>query len=306
MFQDLRAAPGLVTRFQGCFWPFNILFAGFIALGFALATQAQPVITPQPGYTILWDGNDGVFFGSTTPDNVALARHGGQAFGSGQLFPEGVGQAIDNVIDGFSDNAHSWISGSEMVPTNVDLSAGPFIGVRFTSTIAISSIAWGRDNSIAAQVNGYPDRWQTVYTLQVTTVANPDAGTIETGDPATGWVTLGTVKYEGQSSAFRPWVRHRYDVTQGGNPIQATGLRIKVSDGSTDIDEIEVNAPVPVQPATLSITRQANAVVISWTSTGTLQVADEVTGPYIDVVGATNPMTFSTTTDNRKYFRVRQ
>ena len=137
-------------------------------------------------------------------------------------------------------------------------------------------------------------------------MGNPDAGTTETGDPATGWVTLGTVKYEGQSSAFRPWVRHRYDVTQGGNPIQATGLRIKVSDGSTDIDEIEVNAPVPVQPATLSITRQANAVVISWTSTGTLQVADEVTGPYIDVVGATNPMTFSTTTDNRKYFRVRQ
>ena len=89
----------------------------------------------------------------------------------------------------------------------------------------------------------------------------------------------------------------RYDVAQGGNPIQATGLRIKVSWDSIAIDEIEVYAP-----ATLSITGQA----ISWTGGGVLQAANEVTGPWIDVAGATNPMTFSPTPGNRKFFRVKQ
>jgi len=251
------------------------------------------------GYSVQWDGNDGQFSGASVPDNVALARKGGQAFGSGQLFPNGGPHDIDNVIDGFYGNGSSWISGSEMVPTNVDVSAGPFVGVRFTNTIAISSIAWGRENTITAQTGGYPDRWQGTYTLQVTTVVKPDASTTETGNPTTGWVTLGTVAYsDAQTSpTFRPWMRHRYDVAQGGNPIQATGLRIKVSWDAIAIDEIEVYAL-----ATLFITGQA----ISWTGGGVLRAADEVTGPWIDVAGATNPMTFSPTPGNRKFFRVKQ
>ena len=109
----------------------------------------------------------------------------------------------------------------------------------------------GRENNETTQAGGYPDRWQGVYTLQVTTKANPDAGTTATGNAATGWVTIGTVTTgEAQKSAtFRPWMRHLYNVAHGGNPIQATGLRIKVSWAAIDIDEIEVNAPIPVRSA---------------------------------------------------------
>ena len=301
MFQDLHAVRGLAQRNQDCGRPFKILLAGFIALGFALATQAEPVITSQPGYTILWDGNDGEFSGASVPDNVARASNGGQAFGSSQYSPDGGDHDIDKVINGNYGNGNGWISGFEMMPSPLDLSAGPFIGVRFPSVIAISSIVWGRENNMAAQSGGYPDRWQGVYTLQATTVVNPDAGTTETGDPATGWVTLGTVQYLGTTFAFRPWMRHRYNVAQGGNPIPATGLRIKVSWNAISIDEIEVYAL-----ARLSITRQASDVVVSWTGGGALQAAGEVTGPWIDVAGATNPMTVSTAPDNRKFFRVRQ
>jgi len=256
------------------------------------------IIKSSADYTLQWDGNDGDFLGASVPDNVALASKGGQAFGSGQLFPDGGAHDIDNVIDGFYGNGRSWISGTNMVPPNVDLSAGPFIGVRLTNTIAISSIAWGRENTVATGA----DRWQGIYTLQVTSVRNPDASTSETGDPATGWVTIGTVEYRGQSTAFRPWLRHRYDVAKGGNPIQATGLRIKVSNDGIDIDEIEINPSLPK----LFVTRQANGIVISWPSAAKLQAADEVTGPWLNVTDATNPMTFSTTTGGRKFFRARQ
>src|SRR5262249_29701278 len=90
------------------------------------------------------------------------------------------------------------------------------------------------------------DRTLGTYTLQYTTVDSPDASTPDTSDATTGWATIGTIQYlaGAEDANFTSYLRHRFDLAQGGNPIPATGLRIKVSDGRTDIDEIEVN-PIP-------------------------------------------------------------
>ena len=85
------------------------------------------------------------------------------------------------------------------------------------------------------------DRALGTYTLQVTQAANAGKDTPETGDPTTGWVTVGSLTYLAAGPAFTPYLRHLYSVARGGAPINATGLRIKVSDGNMDIDEIEVN-----------------------------------------------------------------
>ena len=203
--------------------PLNILAAALIVFGLACGVQAQPVISSQAGYTITWDGNDGEYSGLSVPNNAAKASNGSQAFGSGQLIADGTaGQHMTNVNNGTYGNGSSWINGTFDVPSPLDTAspaggATSFIGIRFTNTIAISSIAWGRDNT----TGGSFDRWQTVYTLQVTTVANPDGGTTTTGNAATGWVTIGTVTTgNAQTNAtFRAWLRHRYNVAQGGNPI---------------------------------------------------------------------------------------
>ena len=229
--------------------PLNILAAALIVFGLACGVQAQPVISSQAGYTITWDGNDGEYSGLSVPNNAAKASNGSQAFGSGQLIADGTaGQHMTNVNNGTYGNGSSWINGTFDVPSPLDTAspaggATSFIGIRFTNTIAISSIAWGRDNT----TGGASDRWQTVYTLQVTTVANPDGGTTTTGNAATGWVTIGTVTTgNAQTNAtFRAWLRHRYNVAQGGNPIPATGMRIVCAWNAAAIDEIEVNAPVP-------------------------------------------------------------
>ncbi|MDB6038822.1 MAG: hypothetical protein JWM99_2663, partial [Verrucomicrobiales bacterium] len=221
------------------------------------------VITPQVPFSLKWDGNDGEFSsvsaGASAPQNDALAANGSTAFGSGQYFPNGGIHDIDNVIDGLYGNSHSWIMGPNEIDPNIDPAAGTFIGVKFSKKIAIKSIAFGRDN-----MNQIPDRWQGIYTLQSTTVSDPGVATTETGDPATGWTTLGTIEYTGQAPPdFNPWLRHRYDVASAdGSAIQATAIRIKVSSDATDIDEIEVN-PSSVPPPPVIIT-SSGAYLIGW------------------------------------------
>lgn len=239
--------------------------AGLQALSDGLVT-----IGSESGYSITWDGNDGDFFspnpGASAPANAALATGGAKAFGSGQLFADGSIHDIDNVIDGLYGNSKSWIPGAQQVDPSVAPGGEAFIGVDFGKAIPITTIAWGRDNGnnpgdcCGGQLR---DRWQGIYTLQVTTAANPGAGTAETGDAATGWATIGAVEYSGQAAPdFNPWLRHRYSVAKGGNPIQATGLRIKVSSEATCIDEIEVNPSGVPRPA--MVIQKAAGYSISW------------------------------------------
>lgn len=211
----------------------------------AQAAHPRVSITPAAGFTISWDGNNGGFFnaaaGAGPSNNVALASNGTAAFGSSEL-NFGV-HFIANVNDGLYGNTHSWIPDFTVPDPN------PFIGLRFSSSLNVSSIAWSRDNgdtTESACSGTCKDRAVGIYTLQFTTVASPDASTPDTGDAATGWANIGTVQYLAgtDDASFSAYLRHRFDVAQGGSPIAATGIRIKVPDATADIDEIEVN-PIP-------------------------------------------------------------
>jgi hypothetical protein len=56
-------------------------------------------------------------------------------------------------------------------------------------------------------------------------------------------------------------------------------------------------------PVTINFQTSGGSMILNWT-TGTLQSADQVQGPYTDVVGATSPYTVSFT-ESQKFFRVR-
>lgn len=62
---------------------------------------------------------------------------------------------------------------------------------------------------------------------------------------------------------------------------------------------------VTPQTSPLSIGRSGSDLVISWTGSGTFQRADDATGPWTDVPGATSPRTV-TPADARKFYRLRQ
>jgi len=243
------------------------------ALSLHAASHPRLVITPAPGFTIAWDGNNGGF---NTPDagagpsnNVALASNGTVAFTSSDLGPQlGIPfHVAANLNDGLYGNSASWISG--------DGDPVPFAGLRFAASVNLSSIAWSRDNgnTVADACGGTcTDRTVGIYTLQFTQVTAPDRDTPETGDAATGWADLGTVQYlpGAEDASFTSYLRHRYDVSEGGSPIPATGIRIKVPvaglAGGTDIDEIEVNPiPDPVPPISnfIEITPEAG-FAIAW------------------------------------------
>jgi hypothetical protein len=220
----------------------------------------EPEIESAEGFVIAgWDGNDGVFFdpvppdddGSIVPDNLALANNGATPIGSSELGPElGIDfHLIENVNDGLYGNSNSWISesGDEL----------PFIGVALANSSLISRIAWGRDNGNGEVDDSEPgtdacggqcdDRSPGLYTLQITTVPNPDADT-----PDDDWKTVGTIEYTRKGDdevdgLFTPYLRHEYTIANAdGSPIVATGVRLLVPQaglaGGTAVDELEVYA----------------------------------------------------------------
>jgi hypothetical protein len=191
-----------------------------------------PNINASPGFTISYDGNKGDYYCTSVPNNAARTTYGTVAFGSSQ-YGAGI-HLIANANDGQYGNSHSWLSNFVAGDPN------PYIGLKFNRTVNITSIAWGRDNACSA----LSDRSLGVYTIQFTTVTSPGVSTPETGNAATGWKTIGTVGYIG--GQFNPPVRHRYEIAMNASAISATGLRIKVSDNSICIDEIEIYEQSPV------------------------------------------------------------
>ncbi len=133
--------------------------------------------------------------------------------------------------DGQYGNSFSWIGNS---------GSPGYAGIRFSATNTVSSIAFGRDNT-----GGYADRTFGTYTLQYTRVPVPGAGTTFTGNPDTGWATIGTMNYQNAGSGLftAPSRRHRFAFT----PVTATGARLLVPaagiGGGTCIDEFEINPP---------------------------------------------------------------
>lgn len=140
-------------------------------------------------------------------------------------------------------NASSWIGGGAVG------AEGPFAGISFGATTnTVRSIAYGRDN-----LGAFGDRTLGLYKLQYTQVANPhtNLGLLTTGNPATGYVDIGTLDYQsvGGANFTAPSRRHRYEF----NPVTATGLRLMVpgtggGPGGTAIDEIELYNSTLSQP----------------------------------------------------------
>lgn len=199
-------------------------------------------ITPESGFLIAWNGNDGDHAASTTvPLNAALASQGATAFSSSDLGPQlGIPfHVAANLNDGVYGNGNSWIGGDE------NPFAEAFAGVSLGSPQPIASIAWGRDNT-----GGFVDRWAGTYGLQFTQLAAADANTPFTGDPATGWATLGSVELgpssvaDGPGGNFTGFLRHEFEVATDDGPLMASAIRLVVPatglGGGTAIDELEV------------------------------------------------------------------
>lgn len=199
-----------------------------------LYEQAGTIVVPQPftitpaaGYTVTWDGNNGPNPGLDVPSNLARASEGAVPFASGELGPSlGLSYHLaSNINDGKYTNPFSWIGAN---------AANQYAAVKFGGQVNLSKVAWGRDSS-----STFADRSLGTYTLQVTTVASPGTATTETGDAATGWKTVGTFLYSFSDPTFTHNIRHEYVIAQGGAPVPATALRIKVSDPGIAIEEIE-------------------------------------------------------------------
>jgi hypothetical protein len=207
---------------------FTPITAVALLLTSAPVAPAQPVISNAPGYVITWDGNDGVNpTPPNVPTNIASAAQGGVAYASGQFGPQ-LGVAwhyTTNLNDGFYGNINSWIGGAgDPTPW--------FAGIQLSNTVALTGLAWGRDNTGVSQ-----DRCLGTYTLQISTNASFTTN-------ASDWITLGTITYTNSAAGFSPWLRHRYQLaTTTGAQIMATGVRLLVPDSGnsgTDIDELEL------------------------------------------------------------------
>jgi len=267
---------------------------------------APIVLTPQFGYEISYDGNDGDFnnpqLGAAPPDNAALTS---TPFGSSQL-DLGV-HLIVAINDGFYGNANSWISG--------DGDPLPFVGLNFGGSVAVTNLAWGRDNgnTVTDACGGTcTDRALGLYTLQVTQVPSPDETTVDTGDAATGWVTVGTIDYQGEAPGlFTSYLRHRFEVSEGGGPIFATGMRLIVPvagiAGGTAIDEIEINTAVDEPGPILSIELDGADAIVSWDGGGRLEAAPSVEGPWTDWFNFnSSPYRVPVGATGMQFFRVRK
>ena len=208
---------------------FAFLAASLFPLLLAFVAQAQPVITNAHGYVITWNGNNGDNPTSpNVPTNIALATQGAIAYASGQLGPE-IGAPfhyVTNLNDGFYGNTKSWIGGTND-------STPWFAGIQLSNTVALTGIAWGRDNT-----GGSQDRCLGTYTLQISTNASFTTN-------VSAWTTVGTITYNGSAAGFSPWLRHRYQLASTtGAQIVATGVRLLVPSSGlatgTDIDELEL------------------------------------------------------------------
>jgi hypothetical protein len=265
---------------------------------------ANVTITPSTGFSIAWDGNDGVGFNAASPAlapaNLSNAP-GAAVFTSGDLGTEisVTFHVAANLNDSFYGNANSWIPGSA--------GATHYAAVRLAGLTTLTSVAFGRDNGNGAFDDSTPgtdccggqldDRSLGLYTMQITTIAFPDGTTADTNNAATGWQTIGVLNYvaDGDAApggAFTSYFRHEYDLGAG---VQATGFRLLVP-GDTAIDELELYGPkeavltiLPSQGGTIS-----GAGEYSLASTATI-VASALPG-YVfsrwtrDASGSENPL----------------
>ena len=111
-----------------------------------------------------------------------------------------------------------------------------------------------------------------------------------------------------------PWKSGRFHVGLAASvrpfrqwtPIDATGIRIKVSNGQMDIDEIEVNTLAGLPAPRLNIVHDGSVVRVSWTSGGGLETAPNVTGPWTCLGFAASPFELPLNAETPVFFRARR
>lgn len=150
--------------------------------------------------------------GGSVPGNLALGK---SAFAKDDV---GVSpHAIAKVNDGLYGNSNSWIAGTLDSFVGINLGAVP---------LTIGRVAFGRDNQ-GIQTS----RADGTYTLQYTTVPNPDATT-----PDASWQTIASITYPGTVTS--PILRHLYAFPL----VSATGFRLRTLGPvfPIGIDELEL------------------------------------------------------------------
>jgi hypothetical protein len=205
--------------------------------GAIIPLPAGLTTTSAPGFSVGWNGNDGVNFGAGVPNNIALAANGSSAFSSGDLGPQlGIPFHIaPNVNDGIYGNGNSWIGG--------DGAPAPFhAGVMLPGLFEVTSIAWGRDNLAGT----FGDRSLGTYTIERTL----DGSTWE----ALGTVTLNFSDDSVAGGGVTTILRHEFDLSDGDGGVLATGIRLLVPGtglgAGTAIDEIEIYGTLIPEPST--------------------------------------------------------
>lgn len=205
------------------------------------SVQAGITVTPNPGFVIEWNGNDGANFGGAVPDNLALASNGATAFSSSDLGPQlGIPfHVAANANDGLYGNGNSWIGG------DANPFPEPFLGIALPGSANVASVAWGRSNT-----GDFGDRADGLFTLQFTGDATVDGNS--------NWTSIGTVEYTGNEDpapggGFTSPLRHEFRVGLFNDaPIPMTGFRLVVPAtgiaGGSAIDEIELSSTAPPPP----------------------------------------------------------
>jgi hypothetical protein len=110
-----------------------------------------------------------------------------------------------------------------------------------------------------------------------------------------GTYAFRTIYYEGNGGAALEWFL-----------VKSDGSRVLINDTTNGGPSSFQQGTIPTGPTAVVVTATRNAsgqVVIQWSS-GTLQSADNVNGPYAPVVGAVSPHSVNPADAPRKYYRV--
>lgn len=191
-----------------------------------LYSAAQTLLV-TPSLTLV--GAPGPGGQTNAPFNLALAP-GATAFAK-DLIGNGAfaSHTIPNLNDGLYGNADSWIGNSS--PT--------FAGVNLNGTFLVDRVAFGRDNG--GELTAFADRAAGIYRLQGTLAVAPNAATLDAS-----WFDIGITSIDPGDPTRA--LRHLYQFS----PVNVTGLRLVLVNGSIAIDEFEVFAFIP-EPATMSL-----------------------------------------------------
>lgn len=216
-------------------------------------TPAQVTLTPETGFTISSNGTDGAFFNpadpTPVPANLALASAGATAIADPALVTP---HEISDLNNGEYGNEDAYISGGPSSRAIIDLAG--------TTLYNVTSFAFGRDNgnNVDDACGGQcTDRVLGLYDLYYTQVTSPDLNTAITGDPTTGFAHIASLNYTGNEDdvpggGFTSYLRHEYLIAQGGNPVQASALRLDTPVGNA-IDEIEIYGALVPEPTSLGL-----------------------------------------------------